>query len=169
VDPIIILGQVDAWPVAKAEVADWPVLGHGAQMAGILYVRREDSRNRAMILSKIGSTIEKGFTVILFPEGTTSDLDGTLPFRKGGFLMAAKNGVPVVPFALCFQDPDDYWVRDESFLTHAARRFRQKNINIKVIYGLPITHDDPDYLMDTARAWINDQLHREVPASGLPA
>jgi 1-acyl-sn-glycerol-3-phosphate acyltransferase len=162
IDPIVILRDVFAWPVAKSEVADWPILGKGAQMAGILYLRREDSKDRAAVLNKIGATIQQGYSIVLFPEGTTSGLDGTLPFKKGGFLMAAKNDVPIIPFALCFADPADFWVGKETFLQHAGRRFREKEIHIKVCYGPPFRSNDADQLLHQAQSWINHRLHAEL-------
>jgi 1-acyl-sn-glycerol-3-phosphate acyltransferase len=38
--------------------------------------------------------------VVIFPEGTRT-LDGSLlPFKRGAFLLAAKAGVPIVPFTI---------------------------------------------------------------------
>lgn len=158
-DPIIMLCDVDAWPVAKAELAGWPVIGKGAQMAGILYLRREDVKHRASILDKIAGTIHKGFPVILFPEGTTSDLTGTLPFKKGGFVVAAKHGFKVVPAALVFADKRDFWVGKDTFLQHATRRFKEKYINIQVVYGPAIQHEDAAILNEMAHEWINQCLN----------
>ena len=121
-----MLRDVDAFPVAKAEIANWPVIGKGAAMAGILYLRREDARSRAGTLVQIQEVVEQGNPVIIFPEGTTSALPGTLPFKPGVFRLAAKTGIPVVPVAVSFHDPLDYWVGEEGFLSHAGRRFRKK-------------------------------------------
>ena len=157
-DPIILLRDVDAYPVAKAEVASWPVLGKGARMAGILYVQRENSASRSDILRLIGRRIEAGFQVMIFPEGTTSGLPGTLPFRKGAFQLAARSGFPVVPVALFFADEKDFWIENESFLTHAKRRFLEKTIRVKVIYGPTLQNTDADTLMEEARGWIEGKL-----------
>lgn len=162
-DPIILLCEVNAWPVAKAEISGWPIIGKGAQMAGILYLRREDAKDRAGMLNKIAATIQNGFQVMLFPEGTTSDLPGTLPFKKGGFVLAAKNGIPVVPVALIFSDPDDYWVGDDTFLGHAAKRFKVKHHQIQVCYGPVLQHEEPEVLSEQARTWIEARLLGAVP------
>jgi 1-acyl-sn-glycerol-3-phosphate acyltransferase len=162
VDPILVLRDVFAWPVAKAEVADWPVLGRGAQMAGILYLKREDGRDRAAVLNKIGATIQQGYAVVLFPEGTTGGQDGTMPFKKGGFVMAVKNNIPVIPVAICFADPADYWVGQESFLQHAGRRFRQPEISVKICYGPALRNNDADQLLEQCQSWINDRLNNSV-------
>ena len=157
-DPIILLRDVDAYPVAKAELAGWPVIGKGARMAGILYLQRENSASRSDILRLIGRRIEAGFQVMIFPEGTTSGLPGTLPFRKGAFQLAARSGFPVVPVALCFADKADFWIEKETFLGHAGRRFREKTIRVKVFYGPPMHGADADALLEGARGWIEERL-----------
>ncbi len=162
-DPILMLGDLDALPVAKAEVASWPILGKGAALAGILYLRREHSGSRAQILRQIEAKILEGFSVILFPEGTTSALSGTLPFKKGAFQVAAKGGLPVVPVALCFADERDYWLGTEGFFSHAARRFRIKTSSIRLCYGPAFLHADADVLSSDVRTWINAQLEKYPP------
>ncbi len=164
-DPIFMLCDLDALPVAKAEVANWPVLGKGAAMAGILYLQRDHSGSRAQTLRQIEDKIVEGYSVILFPEGTTSSLPGTLPFKKGAFQLAAKSGLPVVPVALCFADERDFWVEKETFLAHAGRRFREKTINIKVCYGPAFYNEDKDVLIEQTKAWIDDQLALYPPKS----
>jgi 1-acyl-sn-glycerol-3-phosphate acyltransferase len=157
-DPILMLRDVDGYPVAKAELAGWPVIGKGAQMAGILYLRREHSGSRANTLRLMEDKIREGFSVIIFPEGTTSGLPGTLPFKKGVFQLAAKSGVPVVPVALVFSDSQDFWIGKVTFMSHAGRRFRQKRIHVKVCYGPVLRGDDAEELLMQAKNWIETRL-----------
>lgn len=157
-DPILMLCHVDGYPVAKAELANWPLIGKGARLAGILYLRRESGGSRANILKLMQEKISKGFAVIIFPEGTTSDLKGTLPFKKGGFQMAARYGFPVVPTAVVFEDERDFWIGQETFLGHAGRRFREKEIRVQVIYGPVLRSEHTEVLMDESKKWIDAQL-----------
>ncbi|MCC7246309.1 MAG: 1-acyl-sn-glycerol-3-phosphate acyltransferase, partial [Saprospiraceae bacterium] len=103
-DPMLILRDVLAFPVAKAEMSDWPLLGSGAKLAGIIYVQREDSGSRLSTLRQMAIQIKAGHSIMIFPEGTTSDLEGTLPFKTGAFQVAAKMKIPVVPVALLYAD-----------------------------------------------------------------
>lgn len=157
-DPIFVLCDTPAYPVAKAELADWPLLGKGAELAGILYLKRESVHSRAGTLQKIQQVIDRGFPVLIYPEGTTSSLNTTLPFKKGVFLLAAKSGIPVVPVALCFAEAADYWVGRETFLRHAGRRFQQKEINVTLVYGPVLTATNADALMEQSKSWIDNQL-----------
>lgn len=163
-DPILLLRNVDAYPVAMAEISKWPMLGKGARLAGILYVDRERPGSRSATLLRMAEKMKAGFSIILFPEGTTSGLAGTLPFKKGAFQMAAKHSFSVAPVALCFDDPDDFWITEETFLTHAQRRFKEKYIRVKICYGETIQSDDPEALLTQAQQWIDHQLlaHRQT-------
>ncbi len=158
IDPILMLRDVYGYPVAKAELASWPVIGKGAQMAGILYLRREHSGSRANALRLMEEKVQAGFPVIIFPEGTTSGLPGTLPFKKGVFQLAARSGIPIVPVALVFADEKDFWVGKETFLSHAGRRFLEKTIHVRVCYGPVISGDNPDALLADAKNWIETRL-----------
>lgn len=158
-DPILLLRDVFAFPVAKAELAGWPLIGKGAKWAGILYVQRERGGSRVSTLKALADVIQQqGFSVILFPEGTTSDLPGMLPFKKGSLRTATKWQLPVAPVAICFDDPRDYWVGEVSFLEHAWQRFQDREIRVRVCYGPLMRHDDPEILEANVRQWIETQL-----------
>jgi 1-acyl-sn-glycerol-3-phosphate acyltransferase len=157
-DPLLILRDVDAYPVAKAEIANWPLIGAGGRMAGMLFVQRDDPGSRVATVRAIAKVLKSGYPLVIFPEGDTSALDGTLPFKRAVFELAARMQVPVVPVALCFADERDCWVGQESFLSHAARRFSEKEMPVTVCYGPPIRHTDAGILMQSARQWIDDTL-----------
>lgn len=163
-DPILLLRDVYAFPVAKAELARWPLIGKGAKWAGILYVQRERGGSRVSTLKALADVIqEQGFSVILFPEGTTSGVPGMLPFKKGSLRTATKWSLPVAPVAICFDDPRDYWVGEASFLQHAWQRFQDREIHVRVCYGPLMRYDDPEALETAVRQWIETQLAATRP------
>jgi 1-acyl-sn-glycerol-3-phosphate acyltransferase len=157
-DPILMLCHLYAYPVAKAELANWPLIGKGAQLAGILYLKREHSGSRANTLKLMTQKLEEGFSIIIFPEGTTSDLQGCLPFKKGSFQVASRLNAAVVPVAIHYPDSADFWVGSESFLAHGFRRFQQKKINVTLFYGPELRHSDAEELRTQSKQWIENQL-----------
>ncbi len=157
-DPLALLCHVDGLPVAKAEVRKYPFLGYGAELSGILFLKREHRGSRASTLKAMEETIAAGFPVILFPEGTTSGLPGTLEFKKSAFLLAAKHGFPVVPTAIHFDDTADFWVGNVPLARHARQSFRKKEIHVRLFYGPVLRSENAATLASESRQWIENQL-----------
>jgi 1-acyl-sn-glycerol-3-phosphate acyltransferase len=86
--------------VAKRELFDIPFLGWHMSRAGFIAIDRDRPRQAARTLLLAAERIGSGTNALVFPEGTRS-ADGTLlPFRGGGFLLAIRAGVPIVPIAI---------------------------------------------------------------------
>jgi 1-acyl-sn-glycerol-3-phosphate acyltransferase len=86
--------------LAKAELFRIPIFGRGMRGAGYIPIDRSDRRAAIRSLQKAAETIRTGTSVMIFPEGTRSR-DGVLrSFKKGGFVLAADAGVPIVPVVI---------------------------------------------------------------------
>ncbi len=91
---IPVLGaRLDAAFIAKEEIGTWPVVSWIARLGRTVYVRRVRAstvRERDEMRARLAA----GDSLILFPEGTTSDGSHVLPFRSA-FLSVAE--IPVSP------------------------------------------------------------------------
>lgn len=157
-DPIVLICDVPGFPVSKAEVAGWPIIGYGAKLTGVLFLRRESARSRKATLGGIAEKVREGFPVILFPEGTTHARPATLELRRGGFQLAVQGGFPIVPAAIEYTTPKDYWIDDDTFLAHFFRRFGERRMRVSVRYGPPLHGDDAQILREKTKEWIDNQL-----------
>lgn len=98
-DPIVIGA---AFPrrlryLAKSELFSFAPFGFAIRALGAVPAKREDMQSAAGALKFLLERIQKGESVLLFPEGQRST-DGRLnPLEGGVGLLAAKTGVPVVP------------------------------------------------------------------------
>lgn len=92
-DDLLFLYKRELWKI--------PVWGWGLHFSPHIAVERTDPRNAMAGIDEAARLIrEKGKSVAIFPEGTRS-LDGNLiDFKRGGFLLAARTGVPLVPVAI---------------------------------------------------------------------
>ena len=86
---------------AKHTLARVPIFGQALWATGQIFINRED-RGRAFsniekAIDKIKNT-DKYFFV--FPEGRRSESDELLPFKIGGFVMAMKTKIPILPVAI---------------------------------------------------------------------
>lgn len=158
IDPLVALMDVRALPVAKAEVADWPIIGYGAKATGVMYVKRDSKSSRAATLEAIRQTLQLGFSVLVYPEGTTHIQPISIDFRTGAFNMAAKEGFSVVPMAIDYADMGDAWIGDDGFLPHFFRCFGKKRTLVKIKYGQPLRSDDVNFLVTESKRWIDENL-----------
>jgi fatty-acyl-CoA synthase len=86
--------------VSKVEALAYPVVGTYLRICGHLTVERFDAQKSVRDAGLVARAVEGGRSVLVFPEGTFTPVEGLRPFRMGVFKTAAETGVPVVPLAL---------------------------------------------------------------------
>lgn len=84
--------------LAKKEVYKIPVFAQALHIAGMVKIDRgAGASSYAAINEGVARAKQRGYSLIVFAEGTRSR-DGELhPFKKGAFRMAISTGLPVVP------------------------------------------------------------------------
>jgi 1-acyl-sn-glycerol-3-phosphate acyltransferase len=87
--------------ILKKEVFRIPVVGPGMRFVGFVPVDRKGAKGGKVAIERAGRLMkEKGFSFLIFPEGTRSR-DGQLQrFRRGGFFLALESGAPIVPVSI---------------------------------------------------------------------
>ncbi|MDX2192209.1 MAG: lysophospholipid acyltransferase family protein [Gemmatimonadales bacterium] len=86
--------------MAKAELFRIPVMGWCLTMAGDIPVTRGDRKSGVVALHAAKHVIDRGGSVLIFPEGTRSTSGDLLPFKDGAFRLAIELGMPVLPLAI---------------------------------------------------------------------
>lgn len=86
--------------IAKKSLFKIPVIGWSMTFAGHIPIDRENIKNALRSMDSAAKKIRSGTSVLIFPEGTRSKSSDLLPFKRGGFHLAAKSGVPILPVAL---------------------------------------------------------------------
>lgn len=157
IDPLINCAYLDAYVIAKAEIANYPIINKGAEATGVLWVKRDSIQSRSATREKLVETLLDGYNILVYPEGTVGVTPETLKFSKGTFAEAVKNNIPVVPIALEYRDTKDLW-QDTSFLQHYFNQFAAWRTEIKMSFGPPMTAEDGPQLSLDAHAWINAEL-----------
>lgn len=137
-DPLVILSQKPAAPVAKAEVAEWPVIGPAARALGVNFVDRASIPRRAVTLRRAIAALRAGVSVLNFPEGTTTRGDRVLPFHRGIFGAAMLAEVPVVPIALSYENHDLAWTDNATFLPHYWRFSTLSRVRVRLVVRSPM-------------------------------
>jgi 1-acyl-sn-glycerol-3-phosphate acyltransferase len=141
----------------KAELQKIPILSNGFNFVGFVPIERGNREQSSKALDTAVERLGRGFSFLVFPEGTRSRTGELLPFRKGAFLMAMRAGAPIVPTAI-----------------HGAREAMRKGspiiqpVTVRVRLGPPIaTANVPpegrDELIQSVRGQIAimlDQIRR---------
>jgi 1-acyl-sn-glycerol-3-phosphate acyltransferase len=113
--PVVFMSNHESWldipallaaiPVqvrflAKKSLFSWPFFGWAIASMGFIPVDRENRRTAVKSFEDAAARIRAGRSVLIFPEETRT-IDGRLlPFQRGGFLIALKAGIPIVPVGL---------------------------------------------------------------------
>jgi 1-acyl-sn-glycerol-3-phosphate acyltransferase len=119
-ETLAIAACIPCAPIAKAEVASWPIIGAAAARLGAMFVTRERAYSRVRVLRRALSVLQAGVPVLNFPEGTTSDGTRLGVFSRGIFGAAQLAGVPVIPVAVrCASELT--WHGNAPFVPHYLR------------------------------------------------
>jgi len=87
--------------VLKKSIVGIPIVGLGMRFVGFVPVDRKGVKGGQRSIAKAVRMVrEKGYSFLIFPEGTRSR-DGKLQrFRRGGFFLALETGAPIVPVTI---------------------------------------------------------------------
>lgn len=138
--------------LAKEELFGIPFFGGAMRRAGYIPLDRSDGRQALKSIEDAARRIREGVSVVIFPEGTRTH-DGTLlPFKKGGFILASRATVPVVPFTI-----------NGSMAVNPRNRFELYQGDITISFAAPI---QPQGTNSPAREALLTQV-REAITGGL--
>ncbi|WP_027627252.1 lysophospholipid acyltransferase family protein [Ruminiclostridium cellobioparum] len=104
--PCIIAPLKEVTYVVKESLISMPLFGHVMKSRNPIVVSRKNSRQDLLnVISQGKEKIEKGISIILFPEGTRQEVFNPEKFNSLGIKLAKEAGVPVIPVAI----KTDFW------------------------------------------------------------
>ena len=120
--------------MAKQELFKIPVFGWALYSSGTIRIDRSN-RSRAIVsMNNALDRIRKGVSVVVFPEGTRSQDGKIRTFKKGGFVLAIKGGIPIVPISI---SGSRFILRKHSNRIHPGE--------IKIVISDPLNTKDYSY------------------------
>ena len=175
-DILLIRQLIPGQFIAKEEIALWPVIGPGARRAGTLFISRNKLSSLRATFLQVCRCLERGQSVVLFPEGTTTTGEHLLPFRSGLFESARRTGVPILPLALRYESltgPPNHatsYTGGESFGRSLWRTLGEARINARLILRPPIFPEKKSrkVLAAEARHSIMSTLSETTPPAMIP-
>lgn len=128
---IFVLNAVQTvYFVAKAEVADWPMIGWLARATGTVFIARKGTEAKKQ-QDIFKSRLMAGHRLLFFPEGTSTDAIRVLPFKstlfEAFFAPALVRSMHIQPVTVVFhapegEDPRHYgWWGEMNFASHLLK------------------------------------------------
>ncbi len=148
-DVPVLGGQLDGCFVAKSEVSRWPLVSTIARLGRTVFV----SRRRGATVSERDSMrgrLAAGDSLILFPEGTTSDGSRVMPFRSTFFAIAEGEHPPLIqPVSVVYDRlaglptgracrPLFAWYGDMDIASHYWRLAQHRGLRATVLLHAPL-------------------------------
>ncbi len=133
--------------VSKHEVKDWPLLGWLARMGATIFIDRSSKKAALAVLNKMEAVINQKISIVLFPEGTTSDGYVLKEFKSPLFDLPAKARIPVIPVSLRYRGIDSHpintksemdsiaWYGDMKLLPHVWNVLGHKQIDLTLFFN----------------------------------
>jgi lyso-ornithine lipid O-acyltransferase len=143
VDILVLASIGDVTFVAKHEVNGWPIVGAMCRFVDTVFVRRSRGAAVSDALDTIARVLTAGRTVVLFPEGTSSDGKDVLPFYSPLLEGARRAGRPLGWAALAYDTPGRpgsesetvCWWGDMTLVGHFWRVLQLSAIEADVTFG----------------------------------
>lgn len=160
----VLASILDADFVAKSDIERWPFIGRLARRYGPVFIARERRSGSQTQAESIRARLDAGRSVILCPEGTTSDGTTILPFRTS--LFAAADATDIIqPVVIRYLAKDGSalsperqrevaWIDEDELLAGAARMAREQTL-VRLTFLEPLRTNrfaDRKSLADAARA-----------------
>lgn len=141
-----ILALVAHFPVqfvAKREVSTWPVIGLMAKLAGTVFIDRSSPRQSVHCAGEIAESLRQGVSVLVFPEGTSTNGTAVLPFKPMLINAALKANAPVLPLTLQYASINEQpltnetralccWYGEMEFVSHFWRVLALDQIKVSL-------------------------------------
>jgi len=138
----------------KAGLRKIPILGLVFKLGGFVEVERGNREQSNLAIDQAVISLREGSSFLIFPEGTRSQTDELLPFKKGGFIMAVRAHVPIIPVAM-------YGGR--AVMRRGSALLNPVTVNVQ--FGSPISTRDREFsdreeLIAETKSAIEDMLGR---------
>jgi 1-acyl-sn-glycerol-3-phosphate acyltransferase len=138
--------------IAKAEFGKVKLFEQAINYTRSVFIKREDPREAIRTLNEGVDLLNRGFSLVIFPEGTRSRSNEMGEFKAGSFKFAQKAKVPILPVTIV----DTYTLYEEHNKVHKG--------TAKVIFH-PLVHYEE---MDKKQQLAAQKQIEETIRSALP-
>ena len=163
-DPVICASHVYGYYLSKAEVRDYPLIGAGSSLTGVIFVQREDKQSRNGTRKAIADTLREGKNVVLFPEGTTTDGSSVKGFHRKLFRACDYVDCEFQPIVINYEVNGELinpvaFIDDDEFAEHLWHLLSFSHIKARVEF-LPVREFSSDNLKQQVNELEQEMRHK---------
>jgi len=149
IDILVIASRMPAVFITSVELRHTFPLGMLAALGGSLFVERRNPHGLKKEIDEIAGVLEAGQSVVLFPEGTTSNGDSVRPFRNSLLTAAITTGTSVLPVCIRYTHINGnsldtrsresvYYHGGTTFFEHVPRLLSLTTVAVELLVLKPI-------------------------------
>lgn len=125
--------------LAKAEVANWPILGFLARLQGTIFVNRTARKALSNVNSALTDALRARRDIVIFAEGTSTDGSAPPRFNSAHFEALRDVDAFIAPAAVYYTQNDKIidvgWYGEMTFLPHLWRLLKLRNLRCHISFG----------------------------------
>ncbi len=151
----------------KAEIRKWPFFGWLTALGAPVWIDRKNPRMSAQYAREFKETLEHNISMLVFPEGTSTDgKHGLLPFKSTAFAAALECQAAILPVLLFYRGrngengTESAWHDDTPFAMHVWNVLGNAGTNID-IYILPEIQSSEANDRKSLAVKIHDLMEKE--------
>lgn len=134
---------VDADFVSKHDVLDWPAIGSMARSVGTIFLKRGEPQAASLAADRMTWALTQGRSLIVFPEGTTTDGRTVRSFHARLYQAAIRTRARIQPVAIAYPHPTGTnpiapFIGDDDLVRHLWALLGQDEIVVKLRFCPPL-------------------------------
>ena len=148
-DIVIASAAMPCTFVSKEEVDRWPVFGAIARRGATIFLDRQSRSSAREAASAMTGHLGAGVSVLVFPEGTSTDGGQVIRFHSPLFEPAIQAQRPVTAAAIAYEprgesvtERDLCWFGDETFVPHLLRVLDVEGFTAVMRFANPESYAD---------------------------
>lgn len=151
IDILILASRAPSVFITSIELRSSFPLGLLARFGGSIFVERRSPAGLRAEISAVAGVLNQGISVVLFPEGTTSDGETVRPFKSALLTAATDTGTDVLPVCLRYarinarplgrENRDQvFYHGGTTFFEHAPKLLALRSVHVELLMLRPLTH-----------------------------
>ena len=156
-DIFLIHSNFAGFFIAKDEIKNWPLVGVLVKRSGTIFIDRESRNSLKIAMVEMKEILKKNSTLVIFPEGTTTEGREILPFHSALFSIFTRNyNSQIIPVVIQYrqnkmQSTTPAFVGNITFFSSVLRILNARELEANITF-LDSVRSDEDLGLSDSRA-----------------